>query len=179
MLPGLRGRTLRRGGAAIVAEHARSADVALPESAGLVFLADHLPPEPAAVLRDKHRLALPHVDVRGPAPLGCYKVEPAEQRTLFSRLLSCGAAVLLPSDEVATLRGRPLVGGMFAFPKAKKGVTAQRLIIDRRPQNFTEKRFHWLELPSAAQLQRIVLDEAEVLLGSGEDLECYYYFFFS
>ena len=66
---------------------------------------------------------------------------------------------------------------MFAVPKAKKGVTAQRLIIDRRRQNFTEKRLRWLEPPSAAQLQRIVLEEAEVLSGSGEDLECYSYFF--
>ena len=65
---------------------------------------------------------------------------------------------------------------MFAVPKAKKGASAQRLIVDRRPQNLTEKRLHWLELPSAAQLQRIILEEAEVLLGSGEDLECYYYF---
>ena len=152
--------------AATVAEHARSDDVALPESAGAACPADQLPPERAAVLRDMHRLVLPDVDVRGPAPLGCYKVEPAEQKTLFSRLLACGAAVLLPSNEVATLRGRPLVGGMFAVPKAKKGANAQRLIIDRRPQNFTEKLLKWLQLPSAAQLQRTILEDAEVLLGS-------------
>ena len=123
-----------------------------------------------------YRLVLPDVDVRGPAPLGCYMVDLAEQKTLFPCLLSCGATVLLPSNEVATLRGRPLVGGMFVIPKAKKGANAQRLIIDRRPQNFTEKRLSWLQLPSAAQLQRIILEDAEALLGSGEDLECYYYF---
>ena len=64
--------------AATVAEHARSDDVALPESAGSVCPADHLPPERAAVLRDTHRLVPPDVDVRGPVPLGCYKVELAK-----------------------------------------------------------------------------------------------------
>ena len=67
-------------------------------------------------------------------------------------------------------------GDIEECPKAKKGATAQRLIADRRRQNAIEKRLRWLELPSAVQLQRIVLEGAEVPLGSGEDLECYYYF---
>ena len=64
--------------------------------------------------------------------------------------------------------------GSLRFPKIKDGNRFQRLIVDRRPQNLVERRLRWLELPSAAQLQRIVLDESEVLLGSGDDLECYY-----
>ena len=47
---------------------------------------------------------------------------------------------------------------MLVVPKANEVDLAQRLIVDRRPQNFTERRLHWLELPSAAQLQRIILD---------------------
>ena len=50
------------------------------------------------------------------------------------------------------------------------------MIVDCLPPNFIEGRLNWLELPSAAQLQRIVLEEAEVLLVSGEDLECSYHF---
>lgn len=95
--------------AVTVAEHARLDDVALPEAAGLVRPANQLQPERAAVLRDMRRLVLTDVDVRGPVSLGCFEVEPAEQKTLFSQLLACGAAVLLPSSQVATLRGRAVV----------------------------------------------------------------------
>ena len=100
-----------------LAENVRADLVALPAAAGSVRPRDFLAPERAAVLRDMDRLLLPEEDVRGPVPLGCYMVEPSEQRTLFSRLLACGAAVLVPARKIHTLRGRPLVGGLFAVPK--------------------------------------------------------------
>ena len=165
-----------RGSVETLAENVRADLVALPAAAGSVRPRDFQFPERASVLRDLSGLLLPEEDVRGPVPLGCYIVEHTEQRTLFSRLLACGAAVLFPARKVPTFRGRPLVGGLFAFPMIKDGRRSQRVIVDRRPHNSVERRLRWLELPSAAQLQRIVLDESEVLLGSGDDLECYYYF---
>ena len=133
-----------------LAENVRADLVAVPAAAGSVRPCDFLAPERAAVLRDMGRLLLPEEDVRGPVLLGCYMVEPSEQRTLFSRLLACGAAVLVPARKVPTFRGRPLVGGLFAVPKIKDGKRSQRLIVDRRPQNSVERRLQWLELPYEA-----------------------------
>ena len=49
-----------------------------------------------------------------------------------------------------------------------------RLIYDWRPLNHLERRFAWVSLPSAAQLQRIILAPDEGVRGSGDDLRGFY-----
>ena len=82
---------------------------------------------------------------------------------------------LLPAHliPVNPATGRPLSGGFFCV--AKKNKKQLRLIFDRRPQNATERRLHWLRLPNAGMLRHFVLGPREVLRGSGSDIEVYFF----
>ena len=50
-----------------------------------------------------------------------------------------------------------------------------RLIFDRRPQNFEEARLGWAKLPNGSQLTRIIVRDDQHLRGSGDDLRTYFY----
>ena len=50
-----------------------------------------------------------------------------------------------------------------------------RLILNRRPANPTERQFGWADQPQGAQLCDGYLKPGEALRGSGQDLSCYFY----
>eukprot|EP00973_Karenia_brevis_P007407 1001817-Karenia_brevis.AAC.1 len=74
-------------------------------------------------------------------------------------------AKLLPVADVAVKSdGTPLVAGLFAVSHRE---FSDRIILDRRPQNFQEKRVGKSALPMGCQLTRIVLAPHEGIRGSG------------
>jgi hypothetical protein len=92
---------------------------------------------------------------------------------LVRRLLNSNMCVLVEEELLpCTKQGRKLVGGLFGVPKSKD---KQRLIFDRRPQNYCERQVKWSRLPYPAKLTRVVLSRSQVLRGSASDLSNYYY----
>ena len=62
--------------------------------------------------------------------------------------------------------------GMFAAPHKR---SSDRLIFDRRPQNATERRCKWVDLPHGTLLCRIRLKPDEHVTGTGDDLKNFFY----
>ena len=109
---------------------------------------------------------------------GCHRVRPEDEPALQDQLLKSGMSGLMPEDEL--LRdpsGKVLSGALFAVPKpAKAGeIKRQRLIFDRRPQNWTERRLAWVCLPHACLFRRTQLKRGQVASGSGKDLSNFYF----
>ena len=51
---------------------------------------------------------------------------------------------------------------------------ADRLILDRRPQNHGERRLSWLRLPFGCMFGRVILGPSKSIRGSGYDLGTYF-----
>ena len=51
---------------------------------------------------------------------------------------------------------------------------ADRLILDRRPQNHGERRLSWLRLPLGCMFGRVILGPSKSIRGSGYDLSTYF-----
>ncbi len=106
-------------------------------------------------------------------PKFCYMVAASDEVLLRARLLSSGMASLIPDHDVPrTNRGLPLLGGLFAV---EHKAVSDRLIFDRRPQNFCEHQLNWSRLPYGPQLCRLVLKDHEGVRGSGDDLRTWFY----
>ena len=82
------------------------------------------------------------------------------------------AVLVRESNILKRPDGRYLIGGAFAVVHKS---TVDRLILDRRPQNFTEKLLKWLRLPLGSQLTRLILKRGYDLRGSGDDISTYFY----
>ena len=150
--------------------------ISLPSRAGHLRLAEHLPPERARVARDLSVLELDRADLPAIGVKACHRIDKDEERAFFVRLLDCGMATLVEERDVYRhpVTGKAMVAGLFAVPH-KPG--RERLIVDRRPGNQLEKNLSpkWLWLPHSTQLGEIVLDKHEMLRGSCDDLECWFY----
>ena len=82
-------------------------------------------------------------------------------------------ASLIPASEVARdPNGRALLAGMFGVDHE---IDRDRLVVDRRPHNYYERRLQWSRLPQGAQLARLVLLRGQGVRGSGNDLRTYFY----
>ena len=88
----------------------------------------------------------------------------ASESQLRERFLAVGAAMLWPVEDIPVVDGEPLVVGWLAVPHSE---AADRLILDKRPQNHGERRLAWLRLPLGCQFGRMVLGPGKSCRGSG------------
>ena len=102
-------------------------------------------------------------------PKPCHTVEPLHEDNIVEMLLDSGMATLLPEALLPrSPSGEVPSGGLFYVAKDAE---QDRLIFDRRPQNYIMKRFHWLQLPSGSCFCRMRLHPNQVVRGSGDDLK--------
>ena len=81
-------------------------------------------------------------------------------------------AELVLEDEVPCgSRGRKLLAGLFAVVHKP---TSDRMIVDRRPQNCTERRLGWAQLPHETMLCHLRLQPLEDIRASGFDISFFY-----
>ena len=103
----------------------------------------------------------------------CYLVRKNVEDQIRSKLLASGVAHLLPVDEALRRPdGRPLIGGLFSVPHKPH---SDRLIFDRRPQNFAEDQLGWSFLPLGQQLARVWIPHGHGIRGSGDHSKSYFY----
>ena len=69
-------------------------------------------------------------------------------------------------------KGKLIAGGLFSVPHKE---SPDRLINDRRPFNALERRLHWATLPHGTLLIQVILEGGEVIRGSGDDLQSFFY----
>ena len=81
--------------------------------------------------------------------------------------MDAGAAMLWPVEDIPVVNGDRLIAGWFSVPHSE---SADRLIMDRRPQNHGERRLSWLRLPLGCMLGRMVIAPHKSCRGSGYDL---------
>ena len=147
--------------------------VSLPTEVGTclpeLWVPDHL----KWVLSRPSDLVLPEDAWPSPLPVPCHMISPENERVLVSRMLKIGMGVLVPEAQVPRRPdGRPLLAGWFAVPH-KEG--SDRLILDRRPQNSTERRVHSGAWPLGPQLTHLFLRPDHHIYGSACDLKSYYF----
>ena len=107
-------------------------------------------------------------------PKSCHMISPDEEVRLRHRLLSSGAALLMPVAKVPQDKhGRMIAGGLFAVAHS---VDFDRLFFDRRRanHNHSERRLGWIRLPLGAMLSRLRLDRTQSVRGHGYDLSTYF-----
>ena len=124
--------------------------VSLPERAGLCSPENYLCAERARVYRDLERIILPEESWRYPIPKPCTFCSKTDECFLRKVLVGSEMAELVLEDEVPCgSRGRKLLAGLFAVVHKP---TSDRMIVDRRPQNCTEGRLGWAQLPHGTML---------------------------
>ena len=150
-----------------------------PEHGGMVNLVDVVPPGLAESLRHPERLLIE--DPKGIAPRPRVRCDEKEWPKIVKAMLERGLVRLV--NVCPHLDGKPLVNGAFGVPKPGKvtesGLPVLRLIMDLRSTNWC---MHQLQgdvatLTGAASFQRIMIQEDEELLISGEDLTSAFYLF--
>ncbi|CAE8606072.1 unnamed protein product [Polarella glacialis] len=87
-------------------------------------------------------------------------------RTLVRRMFRSGLSAEVPNDEVAT------PAGAFAL---RKDEDKDRLIGDRRPDNWVEAQTGYPDLPYAPRLQRVLIKKRHGLRLHSRDVKDYYY----
>ncbi|CAK0800076.1 unnamed protein product [Prorocentrum cordatum] len=109
-----------------------------------------------------------------PLPRRCHRISKDNELKLVKDLLERGMGTLVPACDVPRDKaGCPLASGWFAVEHSEKW---DRLIQDRRPQNATEERLAWLQLPSGEQLKLLRLNSpSEHVRGTVYDLKTYFY----
>ncbi|CAK0798347.1 unnamed protein product, partial [Prorocentrum cordatum] len=109
-----------------------------------------------------------------PLPRRCHRISKDNELKLVKDLLERGMGTLVPAADVPRDKaGCPLASGWFAVEHSEKW---GRLIQDRRPQNATEERLAWLQLPSGEQLKLLRLNSpSEHVRGAVCDLKTYFY----
>ena len=93
-------------------------------------------------------------------PKACHMISVSEEARLTEFLLSEGVTVLIPESEIHHRSdGRILLKGWFCVFEGlvSDGAKKYRLIFDRRPGNFRERRLSWAALPLGTQTCRIRL----------------------
>ena len=147
--------------------------MSLPTKAATVFPEDVLPEPRATAFLNRHRLVDEDLEKSFDMPEPCFLVHRAVEASIREKLLASGMARLCPVDEVPRRPdGRPLLGGLFSVAHKEH---SDRLIFDRRPQNFSEARLDWSFLPLGQQLTRIWIPPGHGIRGSGDDLKSYFY----
>ena len=147
--------------------------VSLPERAGLCSPENYLCAERARVYRDLEKIILPEESWRYPIPKPCMFCSKTDERFLRKLLVGSGMAELVLEDAVpCDNRGRKLLAGLFAVEHKP---TSDRMIVDRRPQNCTERRLGWAQLPHGTMLCHLRLQPWEDIRASGFDISNFFY----
>jgi len=147
------------------------ARISLPSEAGRSRPEELLSREYAEVLENYEKIELP-MSSWPAAPVGsCHWVSPQDEEVLRSRLLESRMVDVVEASAVPRLHGRPLVAGLFTVAHKP---ASDRLIVDRRPANATERRLVWAKLPSGSQFGQVRLAPDQCLRGSGEDLQNFF-----
>ena len=108
-----------------------------------------------------------------PLPKPCLMISPADERRLRPLLVRSGMAVLVEDNDVLrTPAGRKVLSGLFCV---EHKAASDRIIFDRRPQNRTEERLNWANLPHGTLLCRILLRDHQHIRGTVRDLSNYFY----
>ena len=142
--------------------------VSLANPAAVVDPRDVLKGRQLAIYNDIPNRVLP-LPPPGFRPRGCLMTSPQEEIKLRRKMFECGMGVLVLEAELPlNEQGRPLLAGAFM-------VDGKRLIFDKRPTNFDERRFFWAHLPLGCQLVRLVLANGFGIRGSGDDLKAMFY----
>ena len=154
---------------------------ALPskEHGGSVDIMEVLPPDLQETLKHPDRLVLEEPAGQRPYPrVHCNPDEwPRVVKALYER------GVVTPVEHCPELEGEKLLNGAFGVPKAGKftdsGEQVLRVIMDLRATNFFMAQIQGdtNTLTGAATFQRIVVEEENQLLVSGEDLTSAFYLF--
>eukprot|EP00971_Amphidinium_carterae_P343569 6483376-Amphidinium_carterae.1 len=169
--------------------------ISLPLSAAGVDLTSPavLPGRLIDYLLDEERMLKSDALLEGPCPRMHFDVE--DWRALASDLWECGMTRWVDSTQIPMARGKPKRAGLFGVPKAVGDKL--RLIVDRRPSNWTERslrellledlanndvsfdEFEWLwrlmTLPHPGVLQDLFLGRQGELRVSAEDCSDYFY----
>ena len=100
-------------------------------------------------------------------------VDPRDEELLRNILLESGMCGILEESLIERRPdGRLLLAGFFAvFHK----LLSDRLICDKRPANWGEKRLAWASLPLSSQLAHLLLLPHQHIRASGDDLSSYFY----
>eukprot|EP00438_Fugacium_kawagutii_P014674 Skav232095 [mRNA] locus=scaffold2353:86437:88234:+ [translate_table: standard] len=117
--------------------------------------------------------SVPH-GIEPPKPtVGCFRVEPQDQKAVNQRLLDSGVATLLPESlALRDSKGNIISGGLFAVDHKAE---SDRIILDRRPFNELERRLVWAKLPHGSLLTQLIVPKGFSIRGSGDDLSNYFY----
>ena len=145
--------------------------VSVPDVAGILDPRMHLSPD-----RAKEFESMPDsVPIPGPPPgdcRACHKVDPKDWPDLLRKLHKSGMIGFVPEHDALHENGHVVKGGLFCVPHK---VESDRLINDRRPLNFRERRLGWCELPSGVMLCQLILEDHQSIRASGDDLSNYFY----
>ena len=147
--------------------------ISLPTKAGTIRPSEVLCGERRKVFEDLAKLVAPSAP---PPPSGiraCHLLTPQHERAVLAELFAADMIVLVPEEEVPRdAEGGFILGGLFCVPHKS---ASERLINDRRPQNFHELLLSWESLPHGSQLGLLVPQPDEIVRGSGDDLQNFYY----
>ena len=147
--------------------------VSLPKEAGSCNPEDFLLGRHRREYRNLERLIKPEESWELPLPRPCFMISPENEKVLRERLVQSEMALLIDEAEVPTdSRGRKLLSGMFGVAHKE---ASDRLIFDRRPQNATEDRLSWSDLPHGTLFCKLVVGPDETVRGSGDDISCFFY----
>ena len=147
--------------------------VSLPETGAVIDPADHL--------RGEKLQQFLHIDECVPLPQeefckrpkACHLVHAADEVALAKQLLDRSLALLIPEEHVLKdAVGRLVTAGFFCVPHKPE---TDRIITDRRPQNSTEDRLEWAQLPQGCLLYQLVLKDNESVRASGDDISNYFH----
>ena len=150
-----------------------------PEHGGMVRLVDVLPPDLVKVVEAPEKLVL--TEPQGIPPRPKVRCADGEWPHLVQALLDRGIATLV--SRAPTCQGVEMANGAFGVPKPDKwtdqGEPVLRFIMDLRATNFFMEQIQGdtRTLTGAASFQRIVVQDNEELLVSGEDLTAAFYLF--
>ena len=108
-------------------------------------------------------------------------VQDGEWPLLCQGLVEKGVCTVLPIEEVHTVKGQPLLNGLFAVGKNEfiGNLETQRLIMNLTPVNqlVREVQGDIATLPCLSNFGLLTLGENEELLVSSEDVRCFFYLF--
>ena len=158
-------------------------EVSLPPAGhgGCVDILEVVDEEVKAKLSDPHSCLLADHEVPDRLPEPKVRVKdkqwPALARLLFER------KIVKPVSEVAKVKGKPLLNGLFGVEKANKttssGAPSQRLIMDMRAVNAVMKPIagDLNTLTGALAFTNLVLGDGNVITLCGDDLQSSFYLF--
>ncbi len=148
------------------------ARISIPARAGTCDPEKFLSGVQLRIYQNLDGLVLPEEQWEDPLPRPCHMVSVEDESVLRRMLCESGMAELVPESEVPRGRGnRKLLSGLFSVPHK---IEKDRLIIDRRPQNATERRLGWSDLPHGTLFTRLRLGPSQAVRASIDDISCYF-----